>query len=147
MFSLNFMFFCSLIEELCTKEEKYKTSCNFNFGHECTPCPNKNYFIKKDILCIRHNLWHIFLHDQVNVVFKLFKCLFVKIYIVFFRGVLPVKAMLVTNCLKMQFSCKKSYRSIKKQLFQPNPQHIRNVLYDLCMKQQYLVTRSLVYQS
>ena len=36
MFSLNFMFFCSLIEELCTKEENYKTSCNFNFGHECT---------------------------------------------------------------------------------------------------------------
>ena len=36
MFSLNFMLFCSLIEELCTKEENYKTSCNFNFGHECT---------------------------------------------------------------------------------------------------------------
>ena len=35
MFSLNFTFFCSLIEELCTKEENYKTSCNFNFGHEC----------------------------------------------------------------------------------------------------------------
>ena len=29
------MLFCSLIEELCTKEENYKTSCNFNFGHEC----------------------------------------------------------------------------------------------------------------
>ena len=29
------MFLCSLIEELCTKEENYKTSCNFNFGHEC----------------------------------------------------------------------------------------------------------------
>ena len=36
MFSLNFMFFCSLIEELCTKEENYKTSCNFNFGHVCS---------------------------------------------------------------------------------------------------------------
>ena len=24
MFSLNFMFFCSLIEELCTKEENYE---------------------------------------------------------------------------------------------------------------------------
>ena len=35
MFSLNFMFLCSLIEELCTKEENDKTSCNFNFGHEC----------------------------------------------------------------------------------------------------------------
>ena len=29
------MFLCSLIEELCTKEENDKTSCNFNFGHEC----------------------------------------------------------------------------------------------------------------
>ena len=28
------MLFCSLVEELCTKEENYKTSCNFNFGHE-----------------------------------------------------------------------------------------------------------------
>ena len=35
MFSLNFMFFCSLTEELCTKEENDKTGCNFNFGHEC----------------------------------------------------------------------------------------------------------------
>ena len=35
MSSLIFMFFCSLIEELCTKEENYKTSCNFNFGYEC----------------------------------------------------------------------------------------------------------------
>ena len=35
MFSLNFMFLCSLIEELCTKEENVKTGCNFNFGHEC----------------------------------------------------------------------------------------------------------------
>ena len=36
MFPLNFMFFCSLIEELCTKEENDKTSSNFNFGHECS---------------------------------------------------------------------------------------------------------------
>ena len=35
MFSLNFMFLCSLIEELCTKDENDETSCNFNFGHEC----------------------------------------------------------------------------------------------------------------
>ena len=35
MFSLNFMFLCSLIEELCTKEENDKTGRNFNFGHEC----------------------------------------------------------------------------------------------------------------
>ena len=35
MFSLIFMFLCSIIEELCTKEENDKTSCNFNFGHEC----------------------------------------------------------------------------------------------------------------
>ena len=48
MFSLNFMFFCSLIEELCTKEENYKTSCNFNFGHKCKfVC--KNYMQSLDI--------------------------------------------------------------------------------------------------
>ena len=29
------MFLCSLIEELCTKEENGKTGRNFNFGHEC----------------------------------------------------------------------------------------------------------------
>ena len=29
------MFLCSLVEELCTKEENDKTDCNFNFGHEC----------------------------------------------------------------------------------------------------------------
>ena len=29
------MFLCSLIEELCIKEENAKTGCNFNFGHEC----------------------------------------------------------------------------------------------------------------
>ena len=40
MFSLNFMFLCSLIEELCTKKEKDKTGCNFNFGHECILTPN-----------------------------------------------------------------------------------------------------------
>ena len=30
------MFLCSLIEELCTKEENDKTGCNINFGHECS---------------------------------------------------------------------------------------------------------------
>ena len=35
IFSFNFMFLCSLIEELCTKEENGKTDSNFNFGHEC----------------------------------------------------------------------------------------------------------------
>ena len=29
------MLLCSLIEELCTKEENGKTGSNFNFGHEC----------------------------------------------------------------------------------------------------------------
>ena len=33
------MFLCSLIEELCTKEENDKTGCNFNFGHECSLIP------------------------------------------------------------------------------------------------------------
>ena len=36
MFPRNFMLFCSLIEELCTKEECDKTGCNFNSGHECS---------------------------------------------------------------------------------------------------------------
>ena len=35
IFSLNFMFLYSLIEELCMKEENDKTVCNFNFGQEC----------------------------------------------------------------------------------------------------------------
>ena len=35
IFSLNFMFLHSLIEELCPKEENGKTGRNFNFGHEC----------------------------------------------------------------------------------------------------------------
>ena len=35
IFSFILMFLCSLIEELCTKEESDKTDCNFNFGHEC----------------------------------------------------------------------------------------------------------------
>ena len=34
IFSLNFMFLCSSIEELCRKEESDKTGCDFNFGHE-----------------------------------------------------------------------------------------------------------------
>ena len=48
MFSLNFMFFCSLIEELCTKEENDKTGCNFNFRHECMLL-NNNGIIKKKL--------------------------------------------------------------------------------------------------
>ena len=47
MFSLNFMFFCSLIEELCTKEENYKTSCKFNFRHECICANKKTHFYFK----------------------------------------------------------------------------------------------------
>ena len=42
-FSVNFMFLYSLIEELCTKEEKSKTGRNFNFGHEC----NKAMYINR----------------------------------------------------------------------------------------------------
>ena len=36
IFSLNFMFLCSLIEEWCRKEESDETGCNINFGHECS---------------------------------------------------------------------------------------------------------------
>ena len=35
IFSLNFMFLYSLIEELSTKEENNKTGCSFNFEHQC----------------------------------------------------------------------------------------------------------------
>ena len=35
IFSFNFMFLSSLIEELCIKEENNKTGCKLNFGHEC----------------------------------------------------------------------------------------------------------------
>ena len=41
------MFLCSLIEELCRKEESDKTGCNFNFGHECTLYIYINICIKK----------------------------------------------------------------------------------------------------
>ena len=47
MVSLNFMFFCSLIEELYTKEENYKTIHNFNFGHECIV-----NFVIKEMSCV-----------------------------------------------------------------------------------------------
>ena len=39
MFSLNFVFLCSLTDELCTKEENDKTGCKLNFGHECICIP------------------------------------------------------------------------------------------------------------
>ena len=40
------MFLCSLIEELCTKEENDKTGCNFNFGHECSMMwPSQNFLL------------------------------------------------------------------------------------------------------
>ena len=52
MFSLNFMFFCSLIEEWCTKEENYKKSCNFNFGREC-------------ILVGKYDIWKYFFQCSI----------------------------------------------------------------------------------
>ena len=33
------MFLCSFNEELCTKEENNKTSCSFNFEHQCIYMP------------------------------------------------------------------------------------------------------------
>ena len=63
MFSLNFMFFCSIIEELCTKEENYKTSCNFNFGHECNfaefHCISKASLMQFSIYIPRNNLYRV----------------------------------------------------------------------------------------
>ena len=63
MFSLNFMFFCSLIEELCTKEENYKTSCKFNFGHECN--------IFHEPFCILTYVLHVMISSQALFVYKL----------------------------------------------------------------------------
>ena len=50
------MILCSLIEELCTKEENDKTGCYFNFGHECAnslndiKLYNKSRLIRVDTL-------------------------------------------------------------------------------------------------
>ena len=41
------MFFCSLIEELCTKEGNDKTGCKLNFGHECTLHAFCKFFYKR----------------------------------------------------------------------------------------------------
>ena len=41
------MFLCSLIEELCTKEENNKTGFNFNFGHECISADHASRNIKR----------------------------------------------------------------------------------------------------
>ena len=53
MFSLNFIFLCSLTEELCTKEENDKTSCNFNFGRECN-LKNASYHTLSSSLQLFH---------------------------------------------------------------------------------------------
>ena len=54
IFFLNFIFLCSLIEELSRKEESDKTGCSFvilvvifgcNFGHECTNSINYLFFL------------------------------------------------------------------------------------------------------
>ena len=64
IFSLNFMFLCSFIEELCTKEENYRTGCFFNFEHQCilSDYNSKNKFFNKekkikndDLIQIRDN--------------------------------------------------------------------------------------------
>ena len=44
------MFLCSFIEELCTKEENYRTGCFFNFEHQCilSDYNSKNKFFNKE---------------------------------------------------------------------------------------------------
>ena len=73
MFSLNFMFFCSLIEELCTKEENDKTGCNFNFGHECII--NINVCLsgirKKYYLPVPFSKTHLAIYIKVHLILTL----------------------------------------------------------------------------
>ena len=64
MFSLNFIFFCSLIEELCTKEENHKTGCNFNFGHECRLSLAMRYF--DNLLSTKKYLHYAKIDDTVS---------------------------------------------------------------------------------
>ena len=52
------MFFCSLIEELRTKEENYKTSCIFNFGQECI---------------LKHRIYGILIHREDHIKFLIRK--------------------------------------------------------------------------
>ena len=68
MFSLNSMFFFSLFEELCTKQENYKTSCNLNFGHEnitdfIIRMQKKKFKIREDIIVdnIRYSILQNFI--------------------------------------------------------------------------------------
>ena len=68
MFSLNFMSFCSLIEELCTKEENYKTSCNFNFGLECIFFTSVLCSFKVFVLPIK--LYSFFIKINFILIFK-----------------------------------------------------------------------------
>ena len=62
IFSLNFMFLFSLIEELCRKEESDKTGCNFNFGHECISSKLEMMSAVSWMICDRmtYQLKHLF---------------------------------------------------------------------------------------
>ena len=46
IFSLDFVFLHSLLEELYRKEEKDKTGCSFNFEHQCIYV--RQYFVYVD---------------------------------------------------------------------------------------------------
>ena len=59
IFSLNFMFLCSFIEELCPKEENFKTGCSFNFEHQCILRFENFYFGNLTCPLIRIQRWSI----------------------------------------------------------------------------------------
>ena len=49
------MFLCSLIEELCTKEENNKTDCNFNFGQHCVCMDKYLHVMRVNMIVFK---WH-----------------------------------------------------------------------------------------
>ena len=49
------MFWSSLIEELCTKEENDKTGCKLNFGHECNRVPDENKILLESEMSTEQN--------------------------------------------------------------------------------------------
>ena len=67
------MFLCSLVEELCTKEENDKRGCNFNFGHECIR------HVKLNASVLRYNGYvSLGLHSIQNHFAKFLLCKFRK---------------------------------------------------------------------
>ena len=71
------MFLCSLIEELCTKEENDKTGCNFNFGHECISTTSQEIclFLKKQRICAINKIVHLVKYQPWAQLYRKVACL------------------------------------------------------------------------